>query len=85
MPVIVASRTALGTINHTTLTVRELRRAGATVKGVVMIGGENKDNERSIELYAGVPIIGRIPLLERIDRSALLQVFETNFDKTCFA
>ena len=34
MPVVIAARTALGTINHTTLTVRELRRAGAAVKGV---------------------------------------------------
>ena len=85
LPVVVAARTAIGTINHTTLTVHELRRAGATVKGVVMIGDENKDNERSIEQFAAVPVIGRIPLLRRIDRNALLQVFQTNFDKKCFA
>jgi dethiobiotin synthase len=85
MPVVVAARTALGTINHTTLTIRELRRAGAAIKGVVMIGVENKDNERSIEHFAAVPIIGRIPCLEHIDRSALLQIFQSDFDKKCFA
>ena len=46
-PVVVASRTALGTINHTVLTVRALRGAGVCVKGVVMIGEENGDNERA--------------------------------------
>jgi dethiobiotin synthetase len=84
MPVVVASRTALGTINHTTLTVHELRRAGASVKGVVMIGDENLDNLRSIERYAA-PVIGRIPLLERINRDALRKVFRENFDRKCFA
>lgn len=84
MPVVVASRTALGTINHTTLTVNTLRDAGATVKGVVMIGPENRDNERSIQRCAGVSIIGRIPVLERINRVTLLRVFHSSFDRQAF-
>lgn len=84
MPVVVASRTALGTINHTTLTVDALRNAGATVKGVVMIGPENRDNERSIQRCAGIPIIGRIPVLEKINRVTLLRVFHSNFDRQAF-
>ena len=84
MPVVVAARSALGTINHTTLTVRALRRAGASVKGVVMIGQENKDNERSIERYADVAVIGRIPWLDTIDRRTLLDVFRVNFDRKVF-
>ena len=85
MPVMVASRSALGTINHTALTVRELRNAGACVKGVVMIGPRNKDNERSIERFAAVPVIGRIPWLETIHRAALLEIFQTHFDRRYFA
>jgi dethiobiotin synthetase len=84
MPVVVASRTALGTINHTTLTVNTLREAGATVKGVVMIGPENHDNERSIQRCAGIPIIGRIPVLEKINRVTLLRVFHSSFDRQVF-
>jgi dethiobiotin synthase len=85
LPVVIASRSALGTINHSTLTVRELRRAGATVKGVVMIGHENKDNERAVEKYAAVPILGRIPFLDSINRRALLQVFDLHFDRKYFS
>lgn len=84
MPVVVASRSALGTINHTTLTVDRLRHCGVAVKGVVLIGPGNPDNQRSIERYAAVPVIGRIPPLERIDRRALLEVFRDNFDRQCF-
>jgi len=83
-PILIASRTALGTINHTLLTVRALVCAKLPIKGVVMIGNRNRENERSIEHFAAVPIVGRIPWLDRIDREALLQVFRDNFDPAYF-
>ena len=64
MPVVIASRTALGTINHTLLTVKALRDAGIEIRGVVMIGKENRENERAVEHYGEVPIAGRIPVLD---------------------
>jgi len=84
LPVVIASRTALGTINHTSLTVRVLRCAGIPVKGVVMIGHPNLDNERSIERYAAVPVIGRIPWLAEINRRTLVEVFRSGFDPKAF-
>jgi dethiobiotin synthetase len=84
-PVVVASRTALGTINHTVLTARALRGAGVCVKGVVMIGDENHDNERAIERFGGVPIVGRIPMLNCICYRTLVDVFESEFDRGVFA
>ncbi len=84
LPVIIASRSALGTINHTCLTVNALRDAGLEVRGVVMIGQENRDNERAVEHYGAVPIAGRIPVLEKIDRAALLSTFRGGFDAKYF-
>lgn len=81
MPVIVAARSALGTINHTRLTVHALRTAGIRVIGVVMSGPENKDNERAVERFASVPVIGRIPMLETINRETLLDVYRNHFDR----
>lgn len=83
-PVLIAARVALGTINHTLLTVRALRCAKMSVKGVVMIGSRNKDNERSVEHFGAVPVVGRIPWLDKIDRETLLQVFRSNFDPKYF-
>jgi dethiobiotin synthetase len=82
---VVAARTTLGTINHTVLTVRALRGAGIGVKGVVMIGDENTDNERAIERYGAAPIIGRIPMLNCICYRTLVQVFNTEFDQGVFS
>jgi dethiobiotin synthetase len=83
-PVIVAARTTLGTINHTLLTVASLRAASLPVCGVVLIGEENIENRRAIEHYGQVRIIGHVPLLAKIDRRALLDVYEKHFDHRAF-
>jgi dethiobiotin synthetase len=85
LPVIVAARTALGTINHTVLTLAALRNANLTAHGVVMIGAENLENRRAIEHYGKTRVIGHIPVLERIDRASLLNVFEKYFDRAALA
>ena len=84
LPVVVAARTALGTINHTLLTLSALRAGGLTVRGVVMIGAENIENRCAIEKYGSASVIGHIPILERIDRAALLDVFAGRFDRAAF-
>jgi dethiobiotin synthetase len=80
-PVIVASRTALGTINHTLLTLLAIRQAQLSLRGVVMVGKENVENRLAIERYGNVPVIGSIPWLETIDRQTLRRVFEQHFDR----
>ncbi len=83
-PIIVAARTALGTINHTLLTLAALREARLPICGVALIGEENIENRRAIEHHGNVCVVGRIPMLKRIDRAALLDVYETHFDRTAF-
>jgi dethiobiotin synthetase len=84
LPVVVAARTSLGTINHTLLTLWALRNAQIEVRGVVLIGEENLENRRAIEHHGGVRVVGHIPFLERISRAALLDVFVKHFDQNAF-
>ena len=84
LPVLVATRTSLGTINHTLLTIAALRGAHVDIRGVVPIGEENIENRKAIEHYGNVRVVGHIPVLERIHRAALLEVFEKNFDRPAF-
>lgn len=83
-PVLIAARSALGTINHTLLTVRALSCAKMCLKGVVMIGHRNRENELSIEHFAAVPVVGWIPWLDKMNREELLTVFRDNFDPKYF-
>ena len=68
-PVAIVARTALGTLNHTQLTVREARRAGLQVLGLILNDGRAAPapaEEANLALLDGlvdVPILGRIPPL----------------------
>ena len=84
-PAVIAARTALGTINHTLLTVFAIRQAKLPLRGVVMIGEDNNENRLAIERYGDVPVIGSIPRLDIIDREKLRSVFDERFDKTAFS
>jgi dethiobiotin synthetase len=85
LPVLVAARSTLGTINHALLTLAQLGRAEIEVAGVVLIGLENGDNRAAIERYGSRPVVGEIPQLDRIDRATLRDVFRTKFDPRVFA
>ena len=51
LSVIVAARTALGTINHTLLTLEALRRRTVRVVGVVMVGDPDANNKAAIKTF----------------------------------
>ena len=85
LPAILAARNSLGTINHTLLSLAALHSAEVPVKGVVMIGEPNKDNRETIERYGHAKVIGEIPPLPLLGRTTLVQVFESNFDRSAFS
>ena len=63
LPVIVAARTTLGTINHTLMTLQTLRAQGLDVEKVVMVGEPNPDNKDAIEFYGDV-VVEELPWME---------------------
>ena len=80
LPVLLVTRTTLGTINHTLLSLAALRAARLNVRGVIMVGRVNRDNREAIEQYGGAAVVGLVPRLARIDRGVLLEVFKKHFD-----
>jgi dethiobiotin synthetase len=85
LPVLLVSRTSLGTINHTLLSLAALRAARIEVRGVIMDGEPNRGNRQAIEQYGAIPVVGTVPILKKIDRRTLLGVFYKNFDRQVFA
>jgi dethiobiotin synthetase len=84
LPVLLAARSSLGTINHTTLSLAALQYAGVEVAGVVMIGVPNAENHAAIEEFGKVPVVGEIPWLTEINRPVLLEIFSARFDQSLF-
>ena len=67
LPLLVAARTGLGTINHTLLTVEAARTAGLRVAGVVMTPWPSeptrmeRSNRDTIERLGAIPVSGLPP------------------------
>ncbi|MGE0626454.1 MAG: dethiobiotin synthase [Hyphomicrobiaceae bacterium] len=79
-PVIVCARTALGTINHTLLTVEALRRRRVPIHGIAFIGDEEREVEATICELGHVARLGRLPRIRRLGRRALAEAFAEGFD-----
>lgn len=71
LPVVIAARSGLGTINHTLLTVEALRRRNLPIAGVVLVGAPNAENRLAIETWGQVPVRGEIPFLTSVDPAAI--------------
>ena len=74
LPVVLSSRPGLGTINHTLLSLNEIRRAGLHVAGIIFCETKppakdfiEKDNYKTIERLGKVPVFGTIPYIKDID------------------
>lgn len=78
-PVIVVARTALGTINHSLLTIEALRSRGIAIHGIAFVGEPHQDTEAVICRMSGVKRLGRLPFLQRLESEALHAAFGANF------
>jgi dethiobiotin synthetase len=85
IPVIVCARTALGTINHSLLTVEALRARGVPIHGLAFLGDAVEDSETIISEISGVRRLGRLPTIAPLTRETLSEAFATNFDSADFA
>lgn len=85
LPVVLVARTALGTINHSLLSLEALRARGIAVHGVAFVGEGNAESEAVICRIGKVPRLGRLPLLDPLDRDTLSAAFAANFDLADFA
>ena len=71
LPVIVVARTALGTINHTLLTLEALRSRALEIAGVVMVGPQDTGAREAIERYGRVIVLGEMPIFVSLTAAAL--------------
>ena len=85
LPVIVAARTTLGTINHTLLTLEALRARKLRIAGVVMIGQCDADNRAAIEHYGRVAVLAEMPRFDPLTRESLRAWAETMLPKDLIA
>ncbi|KQN03790.1 dethiobiotin synthase [Sphingomonas sp. Leaf25] len=84
VPVVLVARTALGTINHSLLSIEALRARGVPVRGIAFVGESMSDSEATIVRLGGVRRLGRLPHLDRLGPDTLTAAFADHFDRSDF-
>lgn len=79
LPVVLVARTALGTINHSLLSIEALNGRNIPILGVAFVGDEMPDTERTVCEMGGVRRLGRLPHLDPLDRRSLTAAFAARF------
>lgn len=84
LPVVLCARTALGTINHSLLSVEALRKRRIDILGIAFIGDSNPESERAICAFGQVRRLGRLPLLSPLTADTLQAAFSDAFRREDF-
>ncbi len=71
LPVVIVARTALGTINHSLMTIEVLRARGVRVAGILFSGDEAPDSQATICAMGRVASLGRLPRLDPLTPDSL--------------
>lgn len=78
LPVLLICRSELGTINHSLLSIEALRSRDISILGAVFVGPRHIDNEKAIEHYGQVPVLGQLTLTERYSTQSLISEYSTH-------
>jgi len=84
LPLVLCARTALGTINHSLLSIEAVKRRGIPLIGIAFIGDEQAESERIICKLGGVRRLGRLPHLTPLTHQSLRSAFAASFNPADF-
>ena len=85
LPTILVARTALGTINHSLLSLEALRARGVPIHGIAFVGDANDETERVICSIGKVRRLGRLPIVDPLTPETLRAAMGEAFNAEDFA
>lgn len=84
-PLILCASTALGTINHTLLSLEAIKARNIPLLGIAFIGDANDDSERIICKISGAKRLGRLDPVAPLGKENLARAFAKGFSSGDFA
>lgn len=84
LPAVLCARTALGTINHSLLSIEALRKRHIDILGIAFIGERNAETESAICEIGRVRWLGRLPWLAPLTPDTLQAAFKASFRADTF-
>jgi len=85
IPTVIVTRTRVGTVNHTIMTVKMCEKYKIPVRGIIINnfdsdGYKIKELTRDLKSLTGVPILGSIPFIQDMSDSSMYKIFKKNLD-----
>jgi dethiobiotin synthetase len=84
IPTVIVTRSKVGTVNHTIMTVKMCEKYKIPIKGIIINNFDEgyvvKDLTRDLQNLTGVPVLGSIPFIKDMSDSSLNRVFKKNID-----
>ena len=77
LPVILVSRTKLGTINHTLMSLEIIKKKKINLKGIIFVGNDEPNTIRTIKEFGKiifkreVDILGRVPIVKNLNKKKI--------------
>ncbi|MGL9623913.1 dethiobiotin synthase [Bradyrhizobium sp. U531] len=79
LPVVLCASTALGTINHSLLSIEALRKRQIPILGIAFIGEPNAETQIAIREIGRARWLGRLPWLSPLAADTLQAAFKSSF------
>lgn len=79
LPVVLCASTALGTINHSLLSIEALRKRQIPILGIAFIGEPNAETQIAIREIGRTRWLGRLPWLSPLAADTLQAAFKSSF------
>ena len=85
IPAVIVTRTKVGTVNHTIMTVKMCEKYKIPIKGIIINdfdsdGYKTKELTRDLKNLLRVPILGSIPFIDDLSDSSLFSIFKQNLN-----
>ena len=84
IPTVIVTRSKVGTVNHTIMTVKMCEKYKIPVKGIIINNFDKgypiKDLTRDLKNLTGVPVLGSIPFIKNMSDASLNRIFKKNID-----
>jgi len=84
IPALIVTRSKIGTVNHTIMTVKMCEKYKIPVKGIIInnfdAGYPIKQLTSDLQNLTGVKVLGSIPFLKDLNSTSLYRIFKKNID-----
>ena len=84
IPTVIVTRSKIGTVNHTIMTVKMCEKYRIPIKGIIINNFDKgypiKNLTSDLENLTNVPVLGSIPFIKDMSNASLSRIFKKNLD-----